>query len=202
MTPDSTSVHPAAPPAKSASIPRTAVGMVRAVQSGKIHPIALTRTALQRMTAQVDLDAVQERFDGAALATAAELGKRPDLTDLPLAGLPILVKDNIAVVGSPQRDGSAATSPAPSPSDHEVVRRLREAGAVVVGSTRVPELCVWASTDSVFGTTRNPWDVSRTPGGSSGVPLHWLLPGWFLLHMAMTAWGQFEFPQQTPGCSD
>ena len=49
-----------------------------------------------------------------------------------------------------------------------MVRRLRAAGAVVVGLTRVPELCVFGATDSVFGLTRNPWDLARTPGGSSG----------------------------------
>ena len=52
--------------------------------------------------------------------------------------------------------------------DHEVVRRLRAAGAVVVGLTRVPELCIFGTTDSTFGITRNPWDRRRTPGGSSG----------------------------------
>jgi amidase len=52
--------------------------------------------------------------------------------------------------------------------DSELVRRLRAAGAIVVGKTRVPELCAWAWTDGVFGITRNPWNLDRTPGGSSG----------------------------------
>ena len=56
----------------------------------------------------------------------------------------------------------------PQTVDHEVVRRLRAAGAIVVGLTRVPELCVFGATDSSFGITHNPWDLSRTPGGSSG----------------------------------
>jgi amidase len=64
--------------------------------------------------------------------------------------------------------GSTASDPQPQPADHEVVRRLRAAGAVVVGLTRVPELCVFGATDSKFGLTRNPWNRSRTPGGSSG----------------------------------
>jgi amidase len=66
------------------------------------------------------------------------------------------------------RAGSAATDGSPQARDHEVVARLRAAGAVVVGITRVPELCVFGATDSVYGVTRNPWDLERTPGGSSG----------------------------------
>jgi amidase len=93
---------------------------------------------------------------------------RPDKASLALAGLPIAIKDNVPVEGEPMRCGSAASGPAPQPADHEVVRRLRAAGAVVVGLTRVPELCVFGATDSSFGVTRNPWNRSRTPGGSSG----------------------------------
>jgi amidase len=66
------------------------------------------------------------------------------------------------------RLGSAGSDPEPQQQDHEVVRRLRRAGAVVVGITRLPELGVFGTTDSSFGVTRNPWDRMRTPGGSSG----------------------------------
>ncbi|HSR26335.1 MAG TPA: amidase family protein, partial [Candidatus Eisenbacteria bacterium] len=103
-----------------------------------------------------------------ALAEADAVAGRPDLADLPLAGVPVAVKDNVAVGGEPTRHGSAATSPAPAAADHEVVRRMRAAGAVVVGITRLPELGVWATTDGIFGVTRNPWDPARTSGGSSG----------------------------------
>jgi len=88
--------------------------------------------------------------------------------DLPLAGVPIAIKDNVAVKGEPMRIGSSATSNQPSASDHEIVRRLRAAGAIVIGKTRVPELCAWAMTDGPFGSTRNPWNAERTAGGSSG----------------------------------
>ena len=64
--------------------------------------------------------------------------------------------------------GTSAHGPAKE-SDAEVVRLLREAGAVIVGKTHVPELCIWPFTESLtFGATRNPWDLARTPGGSSG----------------------------------
>src|SRR5690606_25322323 len=63
---------------------------------------------------------------------------------------------------------SRATSSEPATADHEVVRRLREAGAIIMGTTRVPELCVFASTDSHYGHTTNPWNPQYVPGGSSG----------------------------------
>src|SRR5699024_10562525 len=94
--------------------------------------------------------------------------QRSDLAELPLAGVPVAIKDVLAVEGESVRFGSAATPQAPSTADDELVARLRRAGAVVVGITAVPELCIFPTTDSTFGITRNPWDRSRTPGGSSG----------------------------------
>ncbi|MFF0792222.1 amidase [Streptomyces spiralis] len=120
-----------------------------------------------------------ERLDGrigafrtvradAALAEADEVAARTDLDGLPLAGVPVAVKDNLAVRGESTRLGSAATPDAPADDDHVTVARLRAAGAVVVGLTNVPELCVFGTTEGVHGTARNPWDTSRTAGGSSG----------------------------------
>ncbi|MFD0656324.1 amidase family protein [Thermocatellispora tengchongensis] len=102
-----------------------------------------------------------------AVAEAQAVQEREDLTRLPLAGVPVAVKDNIPVAGEATRNGSAATSSEPAAADHPVVARLRAAGAVVVGITNVPELCLVAFGDSVYGTARNPWRRDRTPGGSS-----------------------------------
>lgn len=104
----------------------------------------------------------------AALREADEVDARTDRAELPMAGVPVAIKDNVAVAGEPMRLGSACTPDTPQPRDHEIVRRLRAAGAVVVGITRVPELCVFGTTDSTFGITRNPWNLALTPGGSSG----------------------------------
>lgn len=103
----------------------------------------------------------------AALAEADGLATK-DLGDLPLAGVPVAVKDNLPVRGESNRNGSAATPDTPADHDHVTVARLRAAGAVVVGLTNVPELCVFGTTDGVHGTARNPWDLTRTAGGSSG----------------------------------
>jgi len=96
------------------------------------------------------------------------VARRADLAQLPLAGVPIAIKDNVPVAGEPMRNGSPLSPDEPQPADHPVVARLKAAGAIVVGMTRVPELCVFAATDSPFGITHNPWDLNRTPGGSSG----------------------------------
>ncbi len=105
---------------------------------------------------------------GEALAEAEIVDDQPGLGNLPLAGVPIAVKENTAVAGVPTQNGSAAARGAVAETDHEVVRRLRGAGAIVVGVTRMPELGAWATTDDQTAITRNPWRTDRTPGGSSG----------------------------------
>ncbi|MEU3949510.1 amidase [Streptomyces sp. NPDC029526] len=148
---------------------RTAVEIATAVQEKRATPREVVADHLARI----------ERLDGrvgafrvvrteAALAEADEVAARNDLAELPLAGVPVAVKDNLAVRGESMRVGSAATPDTPARQDHETVARLRAAGAVVVGLTHVPELCVFGTTDGVHGTSRNPWDLTRSAGGSSG----------------------------------
>jgi amidase len=147
----------------------TALELAADVRSRKITAVEATRAALNRLALHDSrLSAFQVVRAERALEEAAALDARDDLASLPLAGVPIAIKDNIPVAGEPMRDGSVATSAEPKPSDHELVGRLRAAGAIIIGLTRVPELCVWGTTDSLFGISRNPWNTDRTPGGSSG----------------------------------
>jgi amidase len=86
----------------------------------------------------------------------------------PLLGVPVAVKDEIDIGGEVTSCGTGAMV-SKAPADAEVVRRLRAAGAIVVGKTTMPEFGLWPFTESVtWGVTRNPWDPERTPGGSSG----------------------------------
>jgi amidase len=86
----------------------------------------------------------------------------------PLLGVPLAIKDNVDYTGEITAHGTAAYG-APAQRDSHVVRRLREAGAVILGKTNLPELAIFGFTESpTWGDTRNPWDPSRTPGGSSG----------------------------------
>jgi amidase len=114
------------------------------------------------------LDAVRVLRDSAAIAEAELVDEQPDLANLPLAGVPVLVKENTPVAGLPTWNGSLAARTPVESRDHEVVRRLRGAGAIVLGVTRMSELGLWAMTDDASAVTRNPWRSDRTPGGSSG----------------------------------
>lgn len=147
----------------------TAVEIAAQVHAGTLTARQAAEDALERVDRSQKLtNAWQVVRRDAALAEADAVDQRTDRFALPLAGVPVAIKDNIPVAGEPMRDGSAGSDPAPQPRNHEIVKRLRAAGAVVVGLTRVPELCIWGATDSVYGITRNPWDPAITPGGSSG----------------------------------
>jgi amidase len=86
----------------------------------------------------------------------------------PLLGVPVAIKDDTDVVGDVTSFGTRSPEE-PAGADQEVVRRLREAGAIILGKTNVPELTLWPFTETpTFGATRNPWNLQHTPGGSSG----------------------------------
>src|SRR6184192_3027777 len=147
----------------------TARDIARVVRRGDASATQVVADHLDYIQAH---DAVVNAFRvvrAAAAATEAEaVDQQEDLANLPLAGVPIAVKENTAVAGLPTWYGSAGARAGVAEADHEVVRRLRGAGAVVVGTTRMPELGLWALTDDDSAITRNPWRTDRTPGGSSG----------------------------------
>jgi amidase len=147
-----------------------ALEMARLVRERQITPLELVRAHLDRIAEQEPaIRAFQVVRRDEALAEAAQIGDRADLDDLPLAGVPVAIKDNIDVAGLPTRMGSAATSDAPARADDELVTRLRAAGCVVIGKTQMPELAIWPFTEpAAFTATRNPWRLDRTPGGSTG----------------------------------
>ncbi len=108
------------------------------------------------------------RYDGAREEAYAAQDRLDAGERLPLLGVPIAIKDDVDVAGEVTTYGSGGHPPAVT-SDAEVVRRLRAAGAVIIGKTNVPELMMFPYTESLtFGATRNPWNPKRTPGGSSG----------------------------------
>ena len=83
--------------------------------------------------------------------------------------MPVSIKDDTDVLGERTAWGSLATSTNPAPHDGDVVARLREAGAIIIGKTNVPELTIWPFTETLaFGATRNPWNIDYATGGSSG----------------------------------
>lgn len=132
--------------------------------------VAAVTEALDRIEAsQSSLNAFRIVRRQAALAEAADADRRIAAGERsPLLGVPIAVKDDTDVAGEPTAFGCPGEFPAAT-QDAEAVRRLRAAGAVIVGKTNTCEVGQWPFTDGAgFGYTRNPWGADRTPGGSSG----------------------------------
>ena len=139
--------------------------LVELVSTREVTPRELVELCLRRIEAlDPRLNAFRTTFAEEALAEADSVS---DL-DTPLAGVPVAIKDDTPVVGQVMTRGSRTYGP-PQSADAEIVRRLRVAGAIPIGITNVPELTIfpWTASDA-NGITRNPWDTTRTPGGSSG----------------------------------
>jgi amidase len=135
------------------------------VRSRQVNPRELVELSLNRIEVlNPRLNAFRVVMAEEALAAAEAIAD----SDGPLAGVPIAIKDDTPVAGQLTTRGSRSYGP-PASADSEVVRRLRAAGAIPIGITNVPELMIWPWTASeANGITRNPWDLSRTTGGSSG----------------------------------
>jgi amidase len=134
------------------------------VRAGEVSPRELVELYLRRIEAlDPQLNAFRVLRAEQALAEA-DTGDRTG----PLAGVPIAVKDDLDLAGQTATRGSRSFGP-PATADAEPIRRLRAAGAIPVGVTNVPELMIfpWTAT-AANGVTRNPWDLTRTTGGSSG----------------------------------
>jgi amidase len=139
-------------------------GLVRA---GELTATELVGASLRRIEAlEPAINAFTHVAAESALAAAAEVEAGDPR---PFAGVPIAIKDNRAVAGMPLTLGSDLFAELIARRDSFLVRRLRDAGFVIVGKTTLPEMGILPTTESRrFGATSNPWDLSRTPGGSSG----------------------------------
>lgn len=145
-----------------------AAEQARMVREGEVSAREVVEATLDRIE-RVDpqLNSYRVVFAERALAEAEQLDSS-GAGDRPLAGVPVAIKDDADVAGEVTAWGGTAHA-GPRPVDSDVVARLREAGAIVVGKTNVPELTIWPFTETVaYGATRNPWNRQLTPGGSSG----------------------------------
>ncbi len=159
------------PHAREGMIPdnESAAAIAARVRAGALDPMEVVEACFLRIGERDgELGAFAALRTDGARADAAALRNHPDLASLPLAGVPVAIKDLLPVEGLACRMGSAAVGGGPAAASAEAVRRLQAAGAVVVGVTTLPELGVWATTDGPGGITRNPRHTGRTAGGSSG----------------------------------
>ncbi|MEJ1160160.1 amidase [Prosthecomicrobium sp. N25] len=152
--------------------PQDAVSIAAAVRAGRTSAAAVAEAAIARIGAAADLVAIVDFDPAEARAAAAAVDRRLAAgEDLPLAGVPVAIKDNIWVGGRRVTQGSRLYEAFVPPADAISVERLRRAGAVVVGMANTSEFaCKGMTTNKVYGTTRHPMDPRLTPGGSSGGP--------------------------------
>ncbi|MBK8985442.1 MAG: Asp-tRNA(Asn)/Glu-tRNA(Gln) amidotransferase subunit GatA [Chloroflexi bacterium] len=152
-------------------IPTTLTEAQDALQRGAISSVALTQAMLDRIVAlDNDVQSYLTITDEMALEQAlAADARRAQGENGPLLGIPVAVKDIISVRGAPTTAGSKILDGFIPPYDAFVVQQLKEAGAVILGKTNTDEFAMGSSTEnSAYFTTRNPWDIERVPGGSSG----------------------------------
>jgi amidase len=138
--------------------------------AGEISSSELTEMSLERILAtQSTLNCFRVICDDSARRDAARADTRLAAGErLALLGVPVAIKDDVDLEGHPTSFGCAGAFQAKT-ADSELVRRLRAAGAVIVGKTNTPEVGLYPFTEGhAFGATRNPWSLEHTPGGSSG----------------------------------
>lgn len=150
----------------------TAIAMAEAVAAGDIGAVELLDLHLERVDAvNPALNAViwEDREQARAVAAELDAETAAGKSRGPLHGVPMTVKEAFDLLGAPSTWGSPALANNRPKLDSDVVARYRAAGAVIFGKTNVPlNLADWQTFNDVYGTTNNPWDPTRVPGGSSG----------------------------------
>ncbi|MAO56937.1 MAG: hypothetical protein CMM61_14760 [Rhodospirillaceae bacterium] len=172
--------------------------LAAALAAGETTAAALLDGALDRIRhLNPDINAVVLIDEAGArrAAEASDARRQAGAALGPLDGLPITIKDNIYVGGLPATWGSALYRDFTPPGDDLPVARLRDAGAVIVGKTNTPEFAMLPVTENkLFGVTRNPWDLSLTPGGSSGGAVASVAAGLTPLAIGTDAGGSIRRP--------
>jgi amidase len=190
---------PRATAGEASSVPtyRTATDLIAALAARQISARELLDAAIARIEALDEkINAVVVRdFDRARVAADAAdvaLGRGERLS---LLGLPMTVKEQFNIAGLPTTWGHPKFRGWQPQVDALVVQRLKAAGAIVLGKTNVPiNLADWQSYNDVFGTTNNPWDLGRTPGGSSGGSASALAAGFVPLELGSDIGGSLRAP--------
>jgi amidase len=178
-----------------------AAGQAEMVRAGEVSPRELVQLSLDRI-ARLDpqLNSFRKVFAEKALLEAEQAAARLSAGDRrPLLGVPVAIKDCVDVAGDVTTYGTDGFDE-PARADSEIVRRLREAGAIVVGKTLLPELAICGFTESAtWGVTRNPWDPQRTPGGSSGGSAAAVAAGLVPIALATDGAGSIRIPAASCG---
>lgn len=170
----------------------------RRIEAKELSPVALTEAVFARITAtetQVRAYVRLMRHSALEEARAAEGRAQAGARLSPIDGIPIAVKDLFDTAGVVTAAGTGAYAERVPAEDATAVRRLREAGAVILGKTNTHELAMGGTTNNIhFGATRNPWDLRRVPGGSSGGSAAALAAGQCLGALGTDTGGSIRIP--------
>ena len=181
----------------------SALDLVELYRTQALSPVEAAEALLARAEAlQPKLNAfcVIDRDGALEAARAAERRWRDGEPLGPLDGVPVTIKDLVPMRGFPTRRGSRMIDPVPDTEDGPAVARLREAGAVILGKTTTPEFGWKAIGDSpLTGITRNPWNLDRTPGGSSAGAAAACAAGIAPLHVGSDGAGSIRIPSAFTG---
>ena len=176
---------------------RSATQLIAALKRGEYSAVELLEQTIQRIE-RLDgrINAIVVRYFERARAAAEESDRSlKSGDDRPLLGLPITVKESFNVGGLPTTWGFPQARDFVPAEDAVVVQRLRSAGAIVIGKTNIPNgISDWQSFDAIYGTTNNPWDLSRSAGGSSGGSAAALASGFVPLEVGSDLRGSIRVP--------
>ncbi len=179
-----------------------ATSLAAGVRAREFSARQLVQATLQRISeADASINAFRTVMATEALVEADRIDSLTDteLAELPLAGVPVAIKDDTDVAGQSTMWGTAIDRGV-CDQDADVVSRLRLAGAAIIGKTNVPELTLWPWTASThWGVTRNPWDLERTPGGSSGGSAAAVCTGMAALALGSDGGGSVRYPAGLTG---
>ena len=181
----------------------TATELQMLYRAEKLSPVEATKAALariERVNPKLNAFMVVDAERALLAAQRSERRWREHAPLSPIDGQPVTVKDTLNLYGHPTRAGSRTTPETPSAEDSPEAARLKEAGAIILGKTTTPEFGWKGMTDGpLFGTTRNPWNLERTPGGSSGGAAAALAAGIGTLAVGTDGGGSIRIPSSYCG---
>ena len=181
----------------------SAAAMAEKIRGKKLSPVELVEAHLERierLNPKLNAYVAVDRERARQQARTAEAGvMRGELLG-PLHGVPVSIKSSIDVAGLPCEVGSRLRAGMLAKSDAPLVHRLRSAGAIVLGNTNVPEMLMAYETDNLlYGRANNPWDLERTPGGSSGGEAAAIAAGCSAAGVGSDGGGSVRVPAQYTG---
>ncbi|MDE2331446.1 MAG: amidase, partial [Bradyrhizobium sp.] len=175
----------------------SAIGLSAALAAKKVSAVELAQDVIARIErhdGKINAICVRDFARGLDAARAADAARGRG-ENKPLLGIPLTVKESFNVAGLPTTWGFPAQKDFVAPDDALAVSRVKDAGGVILGKTNVPVgLGDWQSYNDIYGTTNNPYDLARTPGGSSGGSSAALAAGYGPLSLGSDIGGSLRVP--------